>query len=130
MSKGKSHVVDVFFDNVGGPILDMVLGRLALRARVVICGAISQYDGGTPTGPANYVNLIRTRSRMEGFLIFDYADENPTAYADLAGWAADGKLKVVEDILDGLEQAPEGLIGLLAGRNRGKRMVRVGPDPA
>ena len=117
--------VDVFFDNVGGEILDLVLGRLAIGARVVICGAISQYDGGTPRGPANYINLIRTRARMEGFLIFDFADEYPQAYADLARWAADGTIVNRLDVTEGFEEVPAAFAKLFSGGNDGKNVVAV-----
>lgn len=117
--------VDVYFDNVGGDILDLVLGRLADHARVVICGAISGYDGSPPKGPANYINLIRNRARMEGFLIFDYADENPTAYADLARWAEEGTIVNRLDVTDGFEHVPAAFQKLFTGGNDGKNVVAV-----
>lgn len=117
--------VDVYFDNVGGPILDMVLARLAIGARVVICGAISQYDGGTPTGPANYINLIRTRARMEGFLIFDHVREWPAAYRDLARWEADGTIVNRLDVSEGIEAVPAAFAKLFSGGNDGKNVVAL-----
>jgi NADPH-dependent curcumin reductase CurA len=123
--------VDVYFDNTGGDILQAALFAMNQRGRIACCGAVSMYDGKPKPGPFGIPGLVVVkRLRMEGFIVSDLAHLDADAEFDLAGWAADGKLKVVEDILDGLEQAPEGLIGLLAGRNRGKRMVRVGPDPA
>jgi NADPH-dependent curcumin reductase CurA len=117
--------VDVYFDNVGGRILDLVLARLAVGARVVICGAISQYDGGTPSGPANYINLIRTRSRMEGFLIFDHRDEFPTAYRDLTRWVADGTIVNRLDVSHGIEAVPTAFAKLFSGGNDGKNIVAL-----
>jgi NADPH-dependent curcumin reductase CurA len=91
--------VDVFFDNVGGPILDDVLTRLARHARVVICGAVSQYNSESgPQGPKNYLSLLVTRSRMEGFVVFDYASRYPEAIEDLSIWLADGKIANLVDI--------------------------------
>jgi hypothetical protein len=123
--------VDVYFDNTGGDILQAALFAMNQRGRIACCGAVSMYDGKPKPGPFGIPGLVVVkRLRMEGFIVSDLAHLDADAEFDLAGWAADGKLKVVEDILDGLERAPEGLIGLLAGKNRGKRMVRVGPDPA
>ena len=121
--------IDVYFDNVGGKVLETVLFRMNEKGRVVCCGAVSQYDSGQPFGPANLPGLIVVkRLRMEGFIVFDFPDETPKALADLQGWVASGQIKVVEDIVEGLENAPGALIGLLAGENRGKRMVRVAKD--
>jgi NADPH-dependent curcumin reductase CurA len=121
--------IDVYFDNVGGKVLETVLFRMNDKGRVVCCGAISQYDSGQPVGPANLPGLIVVkRLRMEGFIVFDFPEETPKALADLQGWVTSGQIKVVEDIVEGLENAPAALIGLLAGENRGKRMVRVGED--
>jgi NADPH-dependent curcumin reductase CurA len=122
--------IDVYFDNVGGSLLDLVLARTNLRGRIVCCGAVSGYDGATPTeGPRQVPGrLITHRIRMEGFIVLDHVDRWTSAAEELAGWVRDGQLKVVEDVIDGLEAAPGALIGLLAGDNVGKRMVRVGPD--
>lgn len=117
--------VDVYFDNVGGRLLDLALARLERHARVVVCGAISQYDGGPPRGPANYVNLIRTRSRMEGFLIQDYADEWSSAFADLAAWAADGTIVNRVDVSEGIESVPAAFAELFSGGNIGKKVVAL-----
>lgn len=123
--------VDVYFDNTGGDILQAALFAMNQRGRIACCGAVSMYDNKPKPGPFGIPGLVVVkRLRMEGFIVSDLAHLDADAEFDLAGWAADGKLKVVEDILDGLERAPEGLIGLLAGKNRGKRMVRVAPDPA
>ena len=123
--------VDVYFDNVGGAILQAALFAMKGRGRISCCGAVSQYDGGTPTSPVGIPGLLVVkRLRMEGFIVMDFLDRDAEAERDLSQWTQSGQLKVVEDIIDGLENAPRGLIGLLAGENRGKRMIRVGPDPA
>jgi NADPH-dependent curcumin reductase CurA len=123
--------IDVYFDNVGGEILETVLFQMNLKGRVVCCGAVSQYDASAPAGPRNLPGMVVVkRLRMEGFIVMDFAAEDAKAEAELQRWVGEGKLKVIDDIVDGLEHAPAALIGLLAGRNRGKRMVRVAPDPA
>jgi NADPH-dependent curcumin reductase CurA len=123
--------VDVYFDNVGGDILQAALFAMNQRGRIACCGAVSMYDGGPLTGPVGVPGLLVVkRLRMEGFIVMDFADRDAEAESDLSAWTADGRLRVAEDVIDGLENAPRGLIGLLAGENRGKRMIRVGPDPA
>ena len=123
--------VDIYFDNVGAEILEAALFNMALKGRVVCCGAISQYDTTDMKSPRGLPGLIVfKRLRMEGFIVTDFHGDNDTALADLGAMHAQGQIKVVEDVLDGLEQAPRGLIGLLAGDNLGKRMIRVAPDPA
>jgi NADPH-dependent curcumin reductase len=118
--------IDVFWDNVGGEILEAALNRLALHARVVFCGAISGYNDSTPPpGPRNYVNLLVRRARVEGFLVFDYLDQMPAALAELAPLVLSGKLRTREDIRDGLDSAPEALIDLFTGANIGKLLVRI-----
>jgi len=118
--------VDLFFDNVGGQILDIVLAQLAMRGRVVLCGAISQYTTpGRPLGPANYLNLIIKRGRMEGFIILDYADRYGEAQGHLLTWLLEGKLHHAEHVLDGLDRAPEALNLLFTGGNTGKVIVRL-----
>lgn len=124
--------VDVFFDNTGGDILDATLFRMNQGGRVVCCGAVSQYDTDAPApGPRGVPGLIITkRLRMQGFIVMDYFHQRETAEEQLANWLAAGELIAREDILEGLESAPRGLIGLLGGENIGKRMVRVAPEPA
>jgi NADPH-dependent curcumin reductase CurA len=123
--------VDVYFDNVGGSILEATLALMNERGRVVCCGAISQYDTNTPTGPRNLPGVVVVkRLRMEGFIVMDFAHDDAKATRALQAWVASGQIKVTEDIVDGLENAPDALIGLLNGDNTGKRMVRVGPDPS
>src|SRR5205085_3419635 len=123
--------VDVYFDNVGGEILDAVLARLALGARVVICGAISQYNADGPMrGPSNYMMLLVRRARMQGFLVFDYASRYAEAAQEMGGWITEGKLKSKEDVVDGLETFPDTLLRLFRGENDGKLMLRVGEAAA
>jgi hypothetical protein len=118
--------IDLFFDNVGGPILDACLAQLALRGRIVLCGAISGYnDRGAAAGPANYANLIIKRGRMEGFLILDYFDRLDEGRAAVAGWLGEGKIKSSEHIVEGLENAPDALNLLFTGGNTGKVIVQV-----
>jgi NADPH-dependent curcumin reductase CurA len=123
--------IDVYFDNTGGEILGAALFRMNLRGRVVCSGVVSQYDTATPApGPRGVPGLLVTkRLRMEGFIVSDFFRQRAEATDQLAGWVADGRLAVREDILEGLEAAPRGLIGLLHGENIGKRMVRVAPEP-
>lgn len=122
---------DVYFDNVGGEVLEKTLFVMNERGRVACCGAISQYDSTAPTGPRNLPGLVVTkRLRMEGFIVMDFARQDATALRALQNWVQSGQIKVFEDVVDGLENAPAALIGLLAGDNRGKRLVRVAPDPA
>jgi NADPH-dependent curcumin reductase len=118
--------IDLYFDNVGGDILDLCIGQLAMKGRVVLCGAISTYnDPGPPTGPANYRNLIVIRGRMEGFLILDYLDRFPEAQLAMAAWMSEGLIKHSEHVVDGLEHAPEALNLLFTGAHTGKVIVRV-----
>ena len=118
--------VDVFFDNVGGDILDAVLSRLNFKARVVICGAISQYNNKEAVkGPANYLSLLVNRARMEGFVVMDYADRYAAAGQEMAGWLAKGQLKSKEHIVEGLETFPETLMKLFSGENFGKLILKV-----
>jgi NADPH-dependent curcumin reductase len=118
--------VDVFFDNVGGEILDAALTRLALRARIVICGGVSQYNAQHVRGPSNYLALIAARGSMTGMVVFDYADRYPQAIAELAGWRQDGRLVSREHVVPGGVRAfPETLLKLFAGENIGKLVLTV-----
>ena len=122
--------IDVYFDNVGGDILQSALFAMRLHGRIACCGAVSQYDTGTMKSPVGIPGLLVVkRLRMEGFIVTDFADRDAEAERELSEWARSGRLKVAEDVIEGIENAPRGLIGLLAGENRGKRMIRVGPDP-
>ena len=119
--------IDVYFDNVGGDILEACLALMNNRGRIACCGAISQYDGvPSATGPRGVPGLIVVkRLIMQGFIVMDYMNERDSALKDLHSWVASGRLKVQEDVINGLENTPKALIGLLAGENRGKRMVKV-----
>jgi NADPH-dependent curcumin reductase CurA len=119
--------IDVYFDNVGGDILEAVLFGMNTFGRIACCGAVSQYDGApSPHGPRGIPGLIVVkRLIMQGFIVMDFADRREAALADLQSWVKTGKIKVREDIMNGIENAPQALIGLLAGDNVGKRMVKV-----
>jgi NADPH-dependent curcumin reductase CurA len=118
--------VDVYFDNVGGEILDTVLTRINLKARIVICGAISQYNNTTPVkGPSNYLALLVNRARMEGIVVFDYAARYPEGVAQLGKWLREGKIHSKEDVVQGLENFPQTLNMLFEGKNFGKLVLQV-----
>jgi NADPH-dependent curcumin reductase CurA len=119
--------IDVYFDNVGGDILEACLAQMNNHGRIACCGAISQYDGApSATGPRGVPGLIVVkRLTMQGFIVTDYMGRRDEALRDLQSWVASGKLKVQEDVVNGLENTPKALIGLLAGENRGKRMIKV-----
>lgn len=118
--------INVYFDNVGGTILEAALANLARGARIVICGAISQYCSTAPaTGPRNYMSLLTNRAMMKGMLVMDYFDRYPQAVAEMAAWMAAGKLKSREDIVEGIEKFPETLLKLFKGENSGKLMLKV-----
>jgi NADPH-dependent curcumin reductase len=118
--------IDIFFDNVGGDILDAALASLAMHGRVVLCGAISGYnDLDHIAGPKNYLNLVARRGRMEGFIVLDFLDRQQEAVGALAGWVAEGRIKTEVDIQQGLENAPATLRRVFEGRNLGKQLLRV-----
>ncbi|GAA3249105.1 NADP-dependent oxidoreductase [Pseudonocardia petroleophila] len=120
--------IDVYFDNVGGEILDAALARLRLGARVVVCGAISTYNAtDRPAGPANYMSLLVNRARMEGFVVFDYADRYAEAAVELGGWLREGKLRSREDVVrGGVADFPDTLLRLFRGENTGKLILQIG----
>lgn len=119
--------VDIYFDNVGGPLTDAVLLQLNTHARVAICGQISQYNNEKPEmGPRLLGMLIVARAKMQGFLVTDFAAKNPAALAELTAWVREGKLKYRESIVEGFEKLPKAFIGMLKGENIGKQLVRVG----
>jgi NADPH-dependent curcumin reductase len=120
--------IDVYFDNVGGDILDAALARLARGARVVICGAISQYNRDVFKGPSNYMSLLVNRARMQGFVVVDYMGRAAEAMGEMAGWIADGRLIAREDVVEGFERFPDALLKLFAGENVGKLVLKVGED--
>lgn len=118
--------VDVYFENVGGALLDDVLSLINLRARVVLCGQIAQYNADAPVpGPYNFGRILMQRARVEGFIVLDYAARAPEAFADLGRWYAEGRLKYREEIVAGLERAPETLTRLFTGAHDGKLVVKV-----
>jgi NADPH-dependent curcumin reductase CurA len=120
--------VNVYFDNVGGDILDAALARLARKARIVICGAISQYNNssGAPVGPKNYMSLLINRARMEGMVVFDYTERFPQAIAELASYLKDGRIKSKEDVVrGGIAAFPATLLKLFSGQNFGKLVLQV-----
>lgn len=119
--------VDVYFDNVGGDILDLALTRLNMKARVVICGAISQYNNETAMrGPSNYMSLLVNRARMEGFVVFDYAKRYREAAAEIAGWIGEGRVVTKETVVRGsIDDFPETLQMLFRGDNVGKLLLEV-----
>jgi NADPH-dependent curcumin reductase CurA len=119
--------VDVYFDNVGGEILDAVLAQIRMKARVVLCGGISAYNEVTPPpGPRNLMNLVIQRARMEGFIVIDYAARFLAAREELKRWVDAGEIAHQEDVVVGIERAPEALLRLFSGRNLGKQLVQVG----
>ncbi len=119
--------IDVYFDNVGGDVFEAALFNMANHGRIVCCGAVSLYDRAPPQhGPRGVPGLIVTkRLKVEGFVVMDFYDGRDAALAQLKAWVEAGQLKVQEDVIDGFERLPAALIGLLAGENRGKRMVKV-----
>jgi NADPH-dependent curcumin reductase CurA len=119
--------IDVYFDNVGGDVLDTVLPGLARGARVVLCGAISQYNAGADLkGPANYLSLLVNRASMQGFVVFDYSSRYGEALQEMAGWLADGTLRSKETVVDGGVRAfPQALLKLFRGENTGKLVLQV-----
>jgi NADPH-dependent curcumin reductase CurA len=118
--------VDVYFDNVGGEILDTVLTRINMKARIVICGAISQYNNTTKVaGPSNYLSLLVNRARMEGMVVFDFAHRYPEGVAQLAQWLREGSFKSREHVVDGFENFPAALLMLFEGKNFGKLVLKV-----
>jgi NADPH-dependent curcumin reductase CurA len=119
--------IDVYFDNVGGEILDAALAQLALHARVVICGAISQYNASDGMrGPSNYMSLLVNRASMTGFVVSDFADRMPEGVREMGRWLASGELKSFEDVATGgLDRFPDTLLRLFRGENTGKLMLEI-----
>jgi NADPH-dependent curcumin reductase CurA len=118
--------IDVYFDNVGGDILDVALAQLAMHGRVVLCGAIATYnDAELRPGPKHYLNLLLKRGRMEGFLVLDYLPRAAEAVMQLWQWVQAGELKDRVDVMQGLENAPRALIRLFTGENQGKQLLRI-----
>ena len=118
--------IDIYFDNVGGEILDIALGRINMKARIVICGAISQYNNTDDIkGPSNYLSLLVSRARMEGFVVMDYAKQYKNAAMEMAQWMAAGKLKNKVHIEEGIENFPAVLLRLFNGNKMGKLVLKV-----
>ena len=117
--------IDIYFDNVGGSILEQALARIAMHGRILLCGAISQYNSAAMTGPSNYMNLLVQRARMEGFVVFDYAARFPEAIMEMMGWMQEGKLLLDEHIVEGIDNFPEALRMLFDGRNKGKLVLKI-----
>ena len=118
--------IDVYFDNVGGSITDAVFKRINVRARVCICGQISQYNLARPEpGPRFLWKLIEKQARVEGFLVFQFAGRYPEGLRQMAEWYRAGRIKIREEIVEGIENAPQAFIGMLQGRNTGKQLVKV-----
>jgi len=122
--------IDVYFDNVGGNILDTVLALINIHARIVTCGLISQYNAEKPVpGPYNYGNILTKRARIEGFIVLDYFDRAEEAVTKLAGWFAEGKINYRVDIIDGLKNAPATMNKLFDGSHSGKLIIQVSEEP-
>jgi NADPH-dependent curcumin reductase CurA len=122
--------IDIDFENVGGEILDAILGRINLRARIVICGLISQYNATAPVpGPYNFSNLLMKRARAQGFIVSDYLDRKEPAVAKLIEWHKEGRIRYRTDLVTGLGRAPQAINRLFAGSNRGKLIVKVSEEP-
>ena len=118
--------IDVYFDNVGGEILNTVLGMINVGARISICGAISQYNATEPVpGPSNYISLLTKRSKMQGFIVMDYAQRFMEAQTQLGKWVADGQIQHKEEIVGGLQNAPRAILRLFEGTNEGKLIVQL-----
>jgi NADPH-dependent curcumin reductase CurA len=132
LSKASPDGIDIYFENVGGKVLDAVIPLLNPHARVPVCGLVSQYNATElPSGPDRMGwlmgQILRKKIRMQGFIIFDtFGHLYPEFAKEMGGWVASGKIKYREEIIDGLENAPEAFIGLLTGKNFGKRVIRVG----
>ena len=123
--------IDIYFDNVGGEILNAALALINLRARIPLCGMISQYTATGPVqGPANLSNLISRRAKIEGFLVSDYLPRAGEAIPHLLEWMQSGRLKFRVDVAEGLDQAPIAVNRLFEGKNTGKLVVKVSEEPA
>ena len=121
--------IDLYFDNVGGATLEVALSALRAHGRVVACGAISQYNATErPPGPRNMSYIVTKRLRLEGFIVIDHFDKFPAFLAEVGPWVRDGKVAYRETVIEGLERAPEALLGLLTGENIGKMLVKIGPE--
>jgi NADPH-dependent curcumin reductase CurA len=121
--------IDVYFDNVGGAVLEAVLRLINQNARIPLCGTIADYNAtDRPPGPHLRPLLVK-RAMIKGFIVSDHADRAPACFRELAGWLKDGSMKYREDIVEGLDNAPVAFLKLFDGANLGKLLVRVSPDP-
>ena len=126
LKKIASAGIDIYFDNVGGPLLEAVLYQINQKARIVICGSISNYTGEEmPFGPRNLSSLIINRAKMEGFLVLDYFDRMDEAIQELSKWLMEGRIKHREDIQEGIENCPNTLNRLFTGENKGKQILKI-----
>jgi NADPH-dependent curcumin reductase len=118
--------IDIYFDNVGGEILDAVLAMINLRARISVCGMISQYNAAEPVpGPYNLINILVRRAKMQGFIVIDYLPRAQEAIPELIKWYMEGKLKYRVDVVEGLKEAPRAVNKLFEGSNQGKLIIKV-----
>jgi NADPH-dependent curcumin reductase CurA len=118
--------IDIYFENVGGAMLDAVLGLINIRARIVLCGLISQYNASEPVpGPYNFVQILVKRARVEGFIVLDYMDRFQEAFQEMGRWYSEGKIKYRVDVVEGLDQAPRAVNKLFDGSNAGKLILKV-----
>jgi NADPH-dependent curcumin reductase CurA len=123
--------IDVYFDNVGGMTLDAALARINIHARIAICGMISEYNQAEPElAPRPTRALLVNRARMQGLIVFDWADRYPEGLAQMAAWIREGRIKYREDVLEGIEAMPKAMLRLFSGANFGKQLVRAAPDPS
>src|SRR5713226_6011176 len=129
LKAGCPNGIDVYFDNVGGPVLEAVLKRINVHARIPLIGLISQYCDAKPRPGPNLGSVLATRALIQGMIIFDHTDRMPDFLREMSQWLREGKIRYREDIIQGLENAPRAFIGLLQGENIGKRIVQVAPDP-
>jgi NADPH-dependent curcumin reductase CurA len=129
LGKHCPHGIDVYFENVGGAHLEAALDHMNLRGRIALCGMISQYNESAPSsGPRNLRLAVRKRLTLTGFIVSDHVNRQPQFYADMGAWIADRKIKWEETMVDGIENAPRAFLGLFAGENMGKMLVRLGPE--
>ena len=121
--------IDVYFDNVGGFVTDAVMQQINVHARISVCGQISQYNLAEPEmAPRNMGALIQKQARMEGFLVFNFAHKHEHARQRIAAWIRSGELRYREDVVEGLENAPQAFIGMMTGENFGKLLIKVWPE--
>ena len=121
--------IDIYFDNVGGAVLEAVLKRINVHARIPLIGLISQYNDAKPQPGPNLGSILSNRALIQGMIVLDHTDRMPEFLRHMSQWLREGRIRYREDIVQGLENAPRAFIGLLQGENIGKRIVQVAPDP-